>query len=89
MKNAGWFIVILGSLLSILFPPYTFGDVSGYGFIWSNIADVGFFVTYTNKVIGCINYQNLLFQLLAINTLGVALIIGGKTIDESKKQQQR
>lgn len=72
---------VLGSLLSILFPPYFKGgvyayqDIKGYGPIWGTFDDYG-----AQAIAEHINIQLLLIQILVVAVIGFGLyFIGNKS----------
>lgn len=73
MKSIGLLIALIGTVLSVIYPPFENGSWSGYGFIWSSF-DTWFGVM---QVWDWVNVQQLFMQLLVINIIGLGLAILG------------
>lgn len=67
----GQFVCVVGSLLAILFPPYTMLGGVRWGFLLSSIVSAFGKGMYVYKYI---DYTVLLAELVLINGLGLALI---------------
>jgi len=82
MKNIGFLIAALGSLICIIYPPFENGSWSGYAFIWQQ------FQTFFGamKVVDWINIQQLGLQLIVVNIIGFGLAIVG-TLQEKNSPQ--
>lgn len=75
-KKVGLYIILIGSVISILFPPYTFRGHEGYNLIFGKVKEIGFLVSRETSVFNIIDYKTLIFQLLIIITIGLFFYYG-------------
>jgi len=77
MKGVGVLICLIGSLVAIAYPPYKLAGIGDprWGFILDDI--VAAFGQHI-RIYDHLDVQILLMELIAINLLGVALILVGR-----------
>ncbi|MDQ6959085.1 MAG: hypothetical protein Q9M24_08255 [Mariprofundaceae bacterium] len=74
MKKVGFLICIAGSVAAILIPPYKLAGIGDprWGFI---LADIVAAFGQHIRIYDHLDVQTLLMELIAINLIGVALIL--------------
>jgi len=77
MKKLGFLICIAGSAAAVLIPPYKLAGIGDprWGFILDDIAAA--FGQHI-RIYDHLDVQTLLMELIAINLIGVALILVGR-----------
>jgi len=77
MKKLGFLVCIVGSVAAILIPPYKLAGIGDprWGFILDDI--VAAFGQHI-RIYDHLDVQTLLMELIAINLIGVALILVGR-----------
>ncbi|MDH5376924.1 MAG: hypothetical protein OEX00_01215 [Gammaproteobacteria bacterium] len=71
MKQFGLIICLLGTLMVVLYPPYSVLGGTHWGFVWQDIVSV---FGHGVSVLDNIDYKLLVVELVLINTLGVGLV---------------
>lgn len=73
MKKLGLFIVVVGTLLSIVYPPYEYGMYQGYEFIWKTKQSFSGSIVISDWI----NKSQLGIQIIIICIIGFGLAIVG------------
>lgn len=72
MKNLGKWLCILGSIIALLFPPFSYYEGISFRFIFGNpLGNPLYNFSYVHKGI-------LILELILINGLGLAMVFLGK-----------
>jgi hypothetical protein len=79
IKKIGQLVMIIGSIIGILYVPYSSQIVGeGYSFVLSHRVG-GYYIPNEFPILKIIDYKMFLLQLLIINAFGLLIFSIGKT----------